>query len=118
MGSSLHIMGLFSSGSVHSYADHLYALLEFADRQKLPKVFLHLWTDGRDAPRDEGAKFFRDLELRLEKYPAVRIGSVAGRYFSMDRDGQWERVEKAYNLLSRAQGKPYSSASAYIESEY
>jgi len=117
--SSLHIMGLFSSGSVHAYAEHLYALLDFSKRQELTNVFLHLFTDGRDAPPYEGAKFIGRLEARLkDDYPNIRIASVIGRYYAMDREGRWKDIEKTYNLLTAGAGEPFASASSYIEEGY
>lgn len=114
-----HIMGLASSGSVHAYVDHLYALLEFATEQKLEKVYLHLFTDGRDAPTKEGAKFITQLEERLKsQYPATKIASIMGRDFAMDRDGHWDRIEKTYKCLTDKSGNEFASASAYIEASY
>ena len=114
-----HVLGLFSSGSVHAYADHLYALLEFAKREALPEVFLHLFTDGRDAPPQEAAKFMRQLEERVTRqYPFARIASVVGRQFAMDRDGHWDRIAAAYNLLTKGEGAQYAFPSRYIAESY
>ena len=112
-------MGLFSSGSVHAYVDHLYALLEFAEQQKLERVMLHLFTDGRDAPRDEGVKFLAGLQERITvKYPHAKIVSIIGRSFAMDRDGNWDRTERTYNLLSGTQGAPFSNPIVYVGESY
>ncbi len=117
--SRLHLAGLFSSGSVHAYPDHVYALLEFARKQGVNELYLHLFTDGRDAPPQEAAKFFNLLESRLAgEYPWAKIASVIGRRFAMDRDGQWGLIEKAYNLLVSGVGKPYEIASLYVEKNY
>ena len=117
--SRLHIMGLFSSGSVHAYVDHLYALLDFAKKKGLKEVYLHLFTDGRDASPQEAAKFFSNLELRLEQlYPFARIVSVIGRHFAMDRDEHWDFIEKTYRLLTEGSGKPYERASLHVEENY
>ncbi len=117
--SRLHAMGLFSSGSVHSFADHLYALLELAKREGVKEFYLHLFTDGRDAPIREASKFISSLESRLEKkYPGTKIASVVGRRFAMDRDAKWGLIEKAYNLLVRAEGVPFEIASLYIDKSY
>ncbi len=114
--SNLHIMGLFSSGSVHAYVDHLYELLDFA---KDNKTYLHLFTDGRDAPPNESGLFFQQLEQRLEKkYPNIKIGSVIGRQYAMDRDGKWEKIEKAYQLLTKRKGVEFEYASSHIEQNY
>lgn len=118
-GSSLHFLGLVSSGSVHSYINHLYALMELAKRSGLEKVFLHVITDGKDAPRDEGALFIKKLENTIrEQYPSIVIASILGRYWAMDRDEQWERIERAYGLLVRGIGVPFTSASAYLTDSY
>ncbi len=117
--STLHLMGLFSSGSVHAYVDHLYALLEFAKRAEVAQVMVHLFTDGRDAPREEAAKFLGQLVERMRaEYPFAQLASVMGRFFAMDRDGRWERTEKAYNLLVTGAGHAFSDARAYIENSY
>lgn len=116
--SKLHIMGLFSSGSVHAYTDHLYALLDFAKEQNIEKTYLHLFTDGRDSPPYEGAKFAKQFEERLEKYPNIKIASIIGRRFAMDRDGNWDHTEKAYNLFVEGKGREFSYASQFIDENY
>ncbi len=117
-GGNLHIMGLFSSGSVHAYIDHLYALLDFSKINKL-KTYLHLFTDGRDAPQNEAGNFTKQLEERLEKYhPNIKISSVVGRRFAMDRDEKWDFTEKTYKLLTEKRGEEYELASIYIEKNY
>lgn len=114
-----HIMGLASSGSVHAYIDHLYALLAFVDEQRLEHVYLHLFTDGRDAPTKEGFKFIAQLEDRLtSQYPFVKIATIIGRDFAMDRDAHWDRIEKTYKCLTDKSGNEFVSASAYIEASY
>mgnify|MGYP001616633344 FL=1 len=117
--SALHILGLFSSGTVHAYEEHLYALLELAKRNNLPRVFLHLFSDGKDAYTKEGAVYFKNLEKYLsEQCPNVKIASVIGRKYAMDRDGNWDRTEKAYNLFVKGAGEEFESASAHIEESY
>ena len=117
--SALHLMGLFSSGSVHAYVDHLYALLEFAKRENLPRVFLHLFTDGRDAPKKEAGVFLPQLKERLEKkYPNATIASLMGRAFAMDRDERWEHIQKAYACLVDACGNTFQDPVAYLEKSY
>ncbi len=116
---SLHLVGLFSSGSVHAYASHLYALLDYAKQKEAGKVFLHLFTDGRDASLKEGAEFFKELEYHLERqYPFAEIASVIGRKYAMDRDDNWENTETAYDLLVEGKGDKFESASAYINENY
>lgn len=117
--SALHLMGLFSSGSVHAYPDHLYALLEFAKREKLDNVYLHLFTDGRDASQKEAGTFFEFLEERISKlYPFARVSSVIGRDFSMDRDQDWGEIEKAYNLFTKGEGNKFKNPVEYLNEQY
>ena len=118
-GGSFHLMGLFSSGSVHAYIEHLYALLDFASAKKIPKVYLHLFTDGRDAPPLEAAKFLSQFQLRIqEKHPEAKIASLVGRHFAMDRDDNWDRIQKTYELLVSGQGNGFNDPVSYIESQY
>lgn len=115
----LHIAGLVSSGSVHSYIDHLYALLDFTRDKHIPRVYLHLFTDGKDAPPKEGAVFFAELEKRLaSKWPHVRLGTVVGRFYAMDRDGNWERTQRAYELLTQGKGVVIGVPSRYLAESY
>lgn len=116
--SKLHIAGLISSGSVHSYIDHLYALLDFTKREEVADVFIHVFTDGKDAPPKEGAKFFSMLEERIKKqWPHARIASVVGRFYALDRDEKWDRIETAYKLLTGG-GEPIVSVSEYLDDSY
>ncbi|MEK9175187.1 MAG: 2,3-bisphosphoglycerate-independent phosphoglycerate mutase [Patescibacteria group bacterium] len=118
-GGSLHFVGLFSSGSVHAYAEHLYALLDFAKNNNISKVYLHLFTDGKDAPEKEGQEFFVQFEkLISSKYPFAEIASVIGRFYGMDRDNNWDRVELAYKCLTLGSEKTFTNASAYIGESY
>lgn len=115
----MHFVGLFSSGSVHAYAEHLYALLDFVKKNNLPEVFLHLFTDGRDAAEKEGFGFILDLEKKLEeKYNNVKIASIIGRDFAMDRDGHWDKIEKTYRLLTEGVGEKFKKASEFIKECY
>lgn len=117
--STLHLLGLFSTGSVHAYIDHLYALLDFAERSGVEDVCLHLFTDGRDSPPDEALFYLRHLQERMrEKYPHARIVSLLGRHFAMDRDSNWDRVETAYNLLTQGKGETFTDPSAYLQHSY
>lgn len=117
--SALHLLGLVSSGSVHSYIDHLYALLDLAEREKVPRVFLHAITDGKDAPPQEAAVFMAQIEERLNaKYPAAIIASLVGRFYAMDRDKKWDRIRRTYRLLTAGEGTPFQQPSQYIEQSY
>jgi 2,3-bisphosphoglycerate-independent phosphoglycerate mutase len=116
--STLHIMGLASNGGVHSSMDHLYALLELAKNSGLEKICLHLFTDGRDAPPQSGIKIIQDVEERIKNFPGARIASLCGRYFAMDRNDNWNRTEKAYNLLTLGAGSRQKSAQMAFETSY
>lgn len=117
--SRLHAMGLFSSGSVHAHADHLYATLEYARRAGVSEFYLHLFTDGRDAPQQEAAAWFKELEKRLIKdYAFAKVASIIGRHFALDRDGHWNFIETTYRLLTEGAGTPYDHPSLFIEKNY
>lgn len=117
--SRLHIAGLVSSGSVHSYLEHLMALAEFAGREGLPDVRLHIFSDGRDAPPREAASFIASLAKRLEREaPRLKFATVIGRFFAMDRDEKWDRIQKAYELLTQGKGEYVSSIPQYLEQSY
>ncbi len=117
--SSLHLVGLVSSGSAHSYLDHLWALFELARRAGVEKVCLHAITDGKDAPPREAAAFLGALETRLERdFPGALLASLIGRFYAMDRDGQWPRVRAAYELLTSGAGEPFTDAPAHLRAAY
>lgn len=117
--SRLHILGLLGSGSVHSYVDHLYALLEFAVLKKIgDRTFLHIYTDGKDSLPLEGAKFVAGLMERCEKTGGGRIATVTGRYYSMDRDNNWDRTEKAYRLFTQGRGNKAKDPAKAIADAY
>lgn len=117
--SRLHIAGLVSSGSVHSYIDHLYALLDFTKKEKLEEVHLHIFTDGKDAPPQEGVKFIELLEERIKKeWPQTHLATVVGRFYAMDRDEKWERIQTSYGLLTGGKGEKITSIPEYIRTQY
>jgi len=116
--SKLHIMGLASTGAVHSSIDHLWALLEFCRRNKLQKVYLHLFTDGRDAPPSDGAKVIEEIQERLDELGLGHIATISGRYFAMDRDGRWDRIKKAYDAIVLGKGVQASSAVDAVKQAY
>ncbi len=95
----LHFIGLLSDGGVHSHIQHLFALLELAKKEKVEKVFVHVFTDGRDTPPNSGRDFVRQLQQKMRELGIGEIASVVGRYYAMDRDNRWERVQLAYNAL-------------------
>src|ERR1700680_1105705 len=92
----LHLLGLVSDGGVHSHLQHLFALLEMARENKVKNVFVHCFMDGRDTPPHSGIDFLRQLEQKMRELGVGQIASVSGRYYAMDRDNRWERIERAY----------------------
>jgi len=116
--SALHLMGLASNGGVHSSMEHLYALLELAKNSELKKICLHLFMDGRDAPPQSGKNIVQDVEERIKGFPQARIATLCGRYFAMDRNDNWNRTEKAYDLLTSGTGSRQKSAQAALEASY
>ncbi len=118
-GSNLNIMGVFSSGTVHAYSEHLYALLDLAQKEGAPNVNLHLFTDGKDAFHKEGAEYFKKLEADLlAKYPNVKIATVIGRRFAMDRSENWPWIKQSYETLTIGGVEKYKSASEFIAQNY
>lgn len=115
--STLHLMGLISSGNVHSYLEHVYGLLELARQKNIEKLFLHLFTDGKDAPLKEGAKIISGLQQRL-KNSNWKIATLIGRFFAMDRNQNWGRTEKTYNLLTQGIGEKTLNPIEKIEEYY
>ena len=103
-GGALHMYGLLSDGGVHSHNTHLYALLELAKRQGMDEVYVHCFLDGRDTPPASGAQYVAELVEEMEKIGVGRIGVISGRYYAMDRDNRWDRVEKAYLALTKGEG--------------
>ncbi len=113
----LHFMGLVSNGGVHSSQEHLHALIDMAKTYQLNNVFIHAFTDGRDCDPKSGLHFIQQLEEKINGTP-VKIASVVGRYFAMDRDNRWERVRKAYDVMVKGIGERFSSASEALKSSY
>ena len=103
--SALHLMGLVSDGGVHSHIGHIFGLLELAKRQGLEKVYVHCFLDGRDTPPASGKEYVEQLEAKMKEIGVGEVASVSGRYYAMDRDNRWDRVEKAYKALSAGEGE-------------
>ncbi|MDL2289206.1 2,3-bisphosphoglycerate-independent phosphoglycerate mutase [Clostridia bacterium OttesenSCG-928-F22] len=101
---ALHLMGLVSPGGVHSHTDHLYALLELAKRNGLNDVYIHCFMDGRDVPPESGKGYIADLQQKIKEIGAGKIATIMGRYYAMDRDNRWERVQKAYDAMVNGKG--------------
>lgn len=116
--SALHIMGLMSSGGVHSHNTHIYGLLELAKRNNLSKVYVHCFLDGRDTPPTSGKGFVAELESEMIRLGVGRVASVTGRYYAMDRDNNYDRVELAYNNMVNPQCKGIKSATEGIQASY
>lgn len=117
--SALHLVGLVSPGNVHASQDHLYALLEFAKQQKLKKVFIHAVLDGRDTIYNSGIDFIKQLEAKCKEIGVGKIATLSGRFYAMDRDNRWDRVEKAYRAMTEGVAETYAeSAVAAIEASY
>jgi 2,3-bisphosphoglycerate-independent phosphoglycerate mutase len=117
-GGRLHLMGLLGDGGVHSHQRHMEALMEMARREKVRTVYLHLFLDGRDTPPNSAEQFMLDLNEKLKAYPEVKIATVSGRYYAMDRDKRWDRTEKAYVCLTEGVGNQADSALAAIRHSY
>lgn len=116
--SALHLFGLVSDGGVHSHLTHIYGLLELAQRNGLEKVYVHCFLDGRDTPPESGKGFVAKLEEKMKELGVGRVASAMGRFYAMDRDKRWNRVELAYNALAKGQGKTAPSATAGIQASY
>ena len=115
---ALHLMGLLSDGGVHSHNTHLYGLLELAKMAGLTKVYVHCFLDGRDVPPSSGADYVHELIEKMRNMGVGEIATVMGRYFAMDRDNRWERVEKAYNAMCCGIGETQTSAVTAVELSY
>ena len=114
----LHIMGLLSDGGVHSHIRHLYAILELAKRKDFEDVYVHCFLDGRDTPPASAEGYIVALEKKMQEKGVGKIASICGRFYSMDRDKRWQRVEKAYNALVKGEGEKEVSAISAIEKSY
>jgi len=114
----LHLMGLCSDIGVHSLLDHIYGLLELAKRNNVKDVFIHAFTDGRDSPPDSGAGYIAQIEKKAQEIGIGKIASVMGRFYAMDRDSRWERIQKAYECISIGKGLKAASAAEAVAKSY
>ena len=114
----LHLMGLCSDGGVHSQQEHLYALLRMAKREKVPEVFIHCFMDGRDTPPESGIGFIKQLQQKIREIGIGRIATVSGRYYAMDRDKRWERIEKAFDALVVGKGNKVTDPEEVMRRSY
>ena len=116
--SSLHLYGLLSDGGVHSHNTHLYGLLELAKRHGLEKVYVHCFLDGRDTPPASGKGYVKELRDRMKEIGVGEVATVMGRYYVMDRDNRWERVEQAYNALVFGEGETAECGLCAVQNSY
>lgn len=116
--SSLHLYGLVSTGGVHSSFEHVKALVKMAAENGLKKVYVHAFLDGRDTPPKSAVEFLAELEAELKKYNLPQIATISGRYWAMDRDNRWDRVEKAYNALLFGEGEKAANSDEAIKASY
>ncbi len=116
--SKLHVMGLLSDGGVHSHIRHLYAILELAKRKDFEDVYVHCFMDGRDTPPASGETYIAELEEKMKEKGVGKIATISGRFYAMDRDKRWQRVEKAYQALVNGVGEKATSSISAIESSY
>lgn len=116
--SALHFFGLLSDGGIHSHIDHLMALLEMAKKEEIKKIFIHVFTDGRDTLPNVAGTYIAQLEQKLEELGIGSIATICGRYYAMDRDNRWDRVEKAYNAIVHGIGESYTNAMTAIQKNY
>ncbi len=117
-GSALHLYGLLSDGGVHSHNTHLYGLLEMAKREGISKVYVHCFLDGRDTAPTSGKGYMEELEKKMAELGVGEIATVMGRYYVMDRDNRWDRVEKAYRAISFGEGVQVDNAVEAVQASY
>ena len=116
--SALHLWGLLSDGGVHSHIEHLYGLLEMAKKNGLQNVYVHAFLDGRDTPPASGKSYIEQLQNKMDEIGVGKIASLSGRYYAMDRDNNWDRVEKAYDALTAGEGVQAENAVKAMEDSY
>ena len=117
-GSDLHLFGLLSDGGVHSHNTHLYALIRMAKEKGIKNIYIHCFMDGRDTPPESGINYVKELLDVCEKEGAGQIATITGRYYAMDRDNRWERVERCYRALTESAGNKFEDPVSAMESSY
>ncbi|ATH93234.1 phosphoglyceromutase [Bacillus glycinifermentans] len=117
-GTNLHLFGLLSDGGVHSHINHLYALLKLAKKEGVQNVYIHGFLDGRDVGPQTAEKYLNELEEQIEKIGVGEIATLSGRYYSMDRDKRWDRVEKAYRAMVYGEGPAYNNPLDVVKDSY
>jgi 2,3-bisphosphoglycerate-independent phosphoglycerate mutase len=116
--STLHLMGLLSPGGVHSHSEHLKGLLKLAKKKGIKKVYVHAFLDGRDVPPSSAKEYIEDLEAFMKENGVGELATVSGRYYAMDRDNRWERVQLAYNAIVLGKGETANSAMEAVDKSY
>ena len=116
--SAVHMFGLMSDGGVHSHNTHVYGLLEMAKREGVSEVYVHCFLDGRDTAPTSGITFVKDLEDKMKEIGVGKVASLSGRFYAMDRDNRWDRVEKAYQNLTLGNGVQATSATEALQASY
>ena len=117
-GSALHLMGLLSDGGVHSHITHLFALLKMAKDQGIEKVYVHCFLDGRDVPPSSGKHYVEQLQAKMQQLGVGKIATVMGRYYAMDRDKRWDRVQRAYDAIVCGQAPYVEDAAQAVQESY
>lgn len=117
-GGDLHLWGLLSDGGVHSHISHVYGILEMCKKNDFSRVYVHAFLDGRDTPPASGKDYLAQLQAKMDEIGVGAIASLSGRYYAMDRDNNWDRVEKAYNSLVLGQGVQATSAADAMQASY
>ncbi len=117
-GSALHLMGMISEGGVHSSLRHLYALLKIAKDNRISKVFIHAFTDGRDTAPNSGLDYLEEINTKINEIGVGKIATIGGRYYAMDRDKRWDRTESAFRAMVTGEGEKFSSPVEVLKSSY
>ncbi|WP_050179956.1 2,3-bisphosphoglycerate-independent phosphoglycerate mutase [Domibacillus robiginosus] len=117
-GTALHLFGLLSDGGVHSHIEHLKALLEFAKRQGLEKVFVHAFLDGRDVGPKTAKSYIEDVQAKMDELGVGQFATISGRYYAMDRDNRWDRVQKAYDAIAQNDAPKFADPLEALEASY
>ena len=117
-GGALHLFGLLSPGGVHSHTEHLYGLLKLAKDKGIEKVYVHAFLDGRDVPPSSAHEYLEELEIKMKEIGVGKVGTISGRYYAMDRDKRWDRVQKAYDAIAKADAPKKSDSATAIKDSY
>ncbi len=116
--SALHIYGLVSNGGVHSSMDHIFGVIDLAKKENVKKLYVHAFLDGRDTPPQSAVNYLKEVEEKLKKEGFPQIATISGRYYAMDRDNRWERVQKAYDCLTLGEGNKAANSDEAIKKSY